>query len=472
MNSCRFFVAPVRMLMQLALLGCLAACSLPLGLGQQSPSKTPSKTTPSGPCVVLALPSSGHYAAISGKIGKGARMALTEMALNGTKMRLETVDTDASDWLQKLDALPEECVVVGGPLQGRTFAQVRSTASVDKRAFFAFVPSLEHNDEGSLAWRFFPSPRDQVEALVNFATDGLNIRSYGAFYPDDAYGTRMTALLEQNLSARNMILQKASYNPADKTSWSSAVAPLINPQMPEGSRTPVPQTSFEAIFLPDSWKNLQMLISSLLYNGEDRLVLLGTTLWEQGLSGKSVPQAEKYALAVFPGAWNPDQAPKALRVPGTDFWVALGYDFARFGVSMALRSRPDSRHVTVAAQRASRMLWGMAPISWDDSGVAHQKLFVFGITSSGMSPASATDLQQTRERVMQQAALRMQGLPPEDETGHELAVPPEESGSVPQSVPTPQEQLLPMPQSPTPAPTPVIGTTPRPSYKLRLPNAQ
>lgn len=467
MNICRFFAASSRILLLVTLLGCLAACKMPFGLGQQVTQKPQQKpSTSAGPCVVLALPSSGHYAAIAGKIDKGARMAQSEMALNKGKMRLETINTDTPDWLQKLESLPEECVVVGGPLQGRTYAQVRTTGNLDKRAFFAFVPSLEQNDEGSRAWRFFPSPQDQVDALINFTTDGLNIRSYGAFYPADAYGIRMATLLENRLAARNMVLQKASYNPGDKASWNAAVAPLINAQTPEGSKTPVPQTSFEALFLPDSWKNMQMLTNTLLYNGEDRLVLLGTTLWEQGLSGKSIANAEKYTLAIFPGAWSPAQAPNALRVPGTDFWTALGYDFARFGAAMALYVRPDSQQITTAAQRASHMAWGMAPISWDASGIAHQKLFIFKVTPSGMTPANTADFQQSRERVLQQSALRLQGLPPTDATGEALAPPVEGAEAA-----VPQQQPISVPPQPASA-TPVIGTTPRPSYKLSLPTTR
>ncbi|MBE6442458.1 MAG: hypothetical protein E7022_09150 [Desulfovibrio desulfuricans] len=467
----RSFAAQARNALLLALLACLAACRMPFGLGQQAPRQDqPKSAAASGPCVVLALPSSGHYAAIAGKIGKGARTAQSEMALNGVKLRLETINSEAPDWLQKLDALPQECAVVGGPLQGRRYAQARTAGSLEKRAFFAFVPSLEQGDEGARAWRFFPSPQDQVDALIGFATDGLNIRTYGAFYPADAYGARMAALMEQRLAARNMVLQKASYNPGDQTSWSAAVAPLINARTPEGGTAPVPQTSFEALFLPDSWKNMQMLTTSLLYNGEDRLVLLGTTLWEQSLSGKSVAHAEKYALAVFPGAWNPAQAPKPLRVPGTDFWTALGYDFARFGASMALTARPDNRQVLAAAQRASRMLWGMAPISWDSAGVAHQKLFVFGVTPSGMSPVNAAEFQRVRAQVLQQAALRMQGLPPQDAEGNALAAPAEgaETGA-PQAQPL--QQAHPQ-QGQTPNATPVMSTTPRPSYKLSLPSSR
>ncbi len=175
----RSFAAQARNALLLALLACLAACRMPFGLGQQAPRQDqPKPAAASGPCVVLALPSSGHYAAIAGKIGKGARTAQSEMALNGVKLRLETINSEAPDWLQKLDALPQECAVVGGPLQGRHYAQARTAGSLEKRAFFAFVPSLEQGDEGARAWRFFPSPQDQVDALIGFATDGLNIRPY------------------------------------------------------------------------------------------------------------------------------------------------------------------------------------------------------------------------------------------------------------------------------------------------------
>jgi len=460
----RPFVVLARNILLLALLGCLAACQMPFGMGQRAPEPKPQPVAPApatGPCVVLALPSSGTYAAIAGKVRHGAQMAQNELAANGVKLRLETINTEAPDWLQRLDALPQACTVVGGPLQARNYAQAREHGQLEKRAFFTFVPSLEQGDEGARAWRFFPSPQDQIDTLIGFATTGMNIRTYGAFYPTDAYGVRMTGLMEQSLASQNMLLQKASYNPADPTSWSDAVAPLINAQTPQGSKTPVPQTSFEALFLPDSWKSMEMLTTSLLYNGEDRLVLLGTTLWEQSLSGKTISNADKYALAVFPAAWNQPQAPRALQVPGTDFWNALGYDFVRFAVSMGLDSRLTTQQVTARAQRASKMIWGMAPISWDNAGVAHQKLFLFGVSPTGMTPVNIETFQQTRARVLQQSALRMQGLPPVDATGAPVAAPAAGAEAAPA-----------VQQGQTPPSAPIMSNTPRPSYKLSLPTAR
>ena len=192
------------------------------------------------------------------------------------------------------------------------------------------------------------------------------------------------------------------------------------------------------------------LLDLMEKRGADRLVLLGTTLWEQSLTGKTVPHAESYALAVFPGAWNALQAPRALQVPGTDFWTALGYDYARFAAALGLESRPEAAQVTARARRAAQMIWGMAPVSWDAKGVAHQKLFIFGVTAQGMTPVTLDAFQQTRTQVLQQAALRMQGLPPVDAAGNPLAAP--AAGAAADMA----------------APAPV-STTPRPSYKLSLP---
>lgn len=433
-------------LLLLMLLGCLSACKMPFG-GSQRPAPAPAQSPKPEACVVLALPASGQYAPIGTKIRQGANIAQKEMAANGVNVRLEIINTEAPDWLQKLNALPASCAVVGGPLQASNYAQARKAGVTDKRAFFTFLPSLEPGDEGVHAWRFFPGQQDQIDALVGFAADSLGIRSYGAFYPTNAYGTRMTGLFEQSLYKRNMPLQKASYNPSDPTSWSSAAAPLINAQTPEGSRTPIPQTAFEALFVPpNSWKSMDMLTTSLLYNGEDRLVLL-TTLWEQDLYGKMVTTPEKFALAVFPGAWNPSHAPRALQSQGSDFWTALGYDFARFSVSLGLDARLTAPEITARAQRASHMVWGMAPIAWDSAGVAHQKLFIFSVSPTGMVPVNVDEFRQTRSNILQQSALRMQGLPPVDAQGNPL---------------TPGDG-----QQPTLQP---IGTTPKPSYKLSLPS--
>lgn len=313
-NSCspRVFL-PILLLLALALSACQFSSSAP------SKAPAPKPATPTGPHIALALPSSGPYAGVSAKIRNGAEIALRELQAGGLLAQLHMVDTSKPDWNAQLAALPPNCVMVGGPLQAPVFKQLQTSGMLEKRVFFAFMPSLLPGDEGVRAWRFFPSPQDQIDRLVSFVTEDLGLRTFGAFYPTDNYGPRMTGLLDQKLTGMGITLHSASYTPGQSSTWSGQAATLINPTTQENITAPIPQTQFEALFLPDSWKNMNLLTTSLMYNGEDRLVLLGTTLWEQGLDGKTVAEPDRYALAVFPAAWDATQAPAALRPPAPIF---------------------------------------------------------------------------------------------------------------------------------------------------------
>lgn len=437
-------------------------------LGKKSPPAEVQKTH--NPCIVLALPASGAYATVANKIKKGAQTAVEQLKSTGIEIRLENVNTEASNWIKTLDALPPYCAVVGGPLQDKAYIQARAQGALNKRIFFSFVQNLQAGDEGDLAWRFFPGPDDQVEALANFGVDTLQIHSYGALYPDDAYGRRMTGLMEKNLAKRHIPLQKASYDPQAPASWSDAAKTLINPQIGEDGKTLLPQTSFEAVFLPDSWRHMDMITQSLLYNGEDRLVLMGPMLWEQNLAGKKVGKPEKYALAVFPGAWNEMRAPKILQNSASDFWVALGFDFINFAVSSGLDSRLASADITKRAQTASSAIRGMAPITWDNNGIAHQKLYLFQPDANGIKLLNNDKFQEARQRVAENAYLRMQGiggtapLPQETAPQKLPAIEPPTQSTAPADVTQRVSTQIPAPNAPS------LSPVPRPSYKLRLPN--
>ncbi|MDR1857384.1 MAG: hypothetical protein LBR22_09575 [Desulfovibrio sp.] len=414
--------------------------------------KAPVAQAPSAPCIVLALPTTGPYGAITGRIRRGAEKATKDLAAKNVATQVEFINSAAPDWTGLLAALPPQCQVVGTPLQPKDYAQVKKAGLLQQRTFFIFLPDLEQGDEGALAWRFFPGLQDQIDALIAFAGDSLGINTFGAFAPSDPYGTLMTALFEQSLARRNTTLQKAFYNPADSTTWSTAVTPLINPTVPESGKTVVPRTAFEALFLPDSWKSMDTIVTSLLYNGEDRLVLLGTALWEQGLAGKVLPSTEKFALAVYPVAWNPQTG--TARLPGGDFWTALGYDFIVFAREMGLSSRLAAADVTRAAQRAAPKIAGIAPITWDDGGKGHQKMYIFRIAPTGPAPVDPTAFKQTREAIIKRATLRIQGLPPVDSEGNPLT-------------PDPLGQTS--PGTITHTDGAIMHQAPRPSYKLRLP---
>lgn len=461
----------------------LWGCQMPAFLGK---SQDASQRISTNPCVVLALPADGPYAPFAQKIKKGASIAQEQLAATGIKLTIENVNTQAPNWIASLEALPPVCAVVGGPLQNNAYVAARKSGVLDRRVFFSFVPTIQQADEGRRAWRFFPSPQDQIDALVNFVSNDLNIRTFGSFYPNDSYGPRMSELLEKSLAQKHIPLQKASYNPVAPASWSAALKPLINPTYSTDRKIPIPQTTFEALFLPDSWKHMDMLTTSLMYNGEDRLALLGTTLWEQGLSGKQIPKAGRYALAVFPGAYQKNLAPRKLQEKGGDFWIALGYDFINFAVNTGIVSRLEASEINSRARAAAGSIRAMAPIDWDANGQAHQRLYLFQIDSKGMQPLNPEHYKQTRAAILEQAALRMQGInmsPAENiEEGDVTRVSQETSA---EDLPAPVQKTA-ITEEPAPLAAPestglsrtapaipqnqIMRSSPQPSYKLRLPN--
>lgn len=461
------------------LLCALSACQLPAFLSKKDSGVRISNN----PCVVLALPANGPYAPFAKKIERGAALAKQRLAQTGINLTIEQINTQAPDWIKNLDALPPICAVVGGPLQNQAYVQARNAGALDRRVFFSFVPTIQSGDEGRKAWRFFPSPQDQIDALVKFVSEDLNIRTFGSFYPQDSYGPRMSDLLEKSLKQKNITLQKASYLPKSPASWSTALKPLIKPIYAGANKIPIPQTAFEALFLPDSWKNMDMITTSLMYNGEDRLALLGTTLWEQGLAGKQVPKAGRYALAIFPGAYRKDIAPKQVQQGANDFWVALGYDFINFAVNTGIVSRLESAEINARANVAANAIQALAPISWDVNGLAHQRLYLFQVGANGAIPLNVEQYKQNRAATLEQAVLRMQNTSTAygeesyaepQPVAQELPMPRADSQSVYPLEETPPiaapESAAPVRSAPQIPQNQIMRSSPQPSYKLHLPN--
>lgn len=364
-------------------------------------------------CLALALPGSGPTAAIAQKIRSGAHAAQAELQQQGVTVQIQEIDSAAPDWLAALDALPPNCAVVGGPLRASVYTAAKNAKATGRRHFFTFLPQLEGGDEGAVAWRFFPSPLDQVNALLRFTRDELSITSYGAFYPGDPYGTRMAAIFDQAVRRSGGTVRGVSYPPADLMQWTNAAKELLQPQVV--NKVPLSTAGFDAVFLPDSWKNMEMLVTNLIYNGDDKQILLGTSLWEQSLAGQSAVNTTNMALAVFPGAWNPAHIPAGLAsVGGADFWTGLGYDFVRFGSALNMQSFASAAEVNSRLLSAQRIPWGMAPMMWNGQGQASQQLFLFTPTPTGFALLNPQEFKDKRTELLnrfQQRKLAATAVP-------------------------------------------------------------
>ena len=357
---------------------------------------TPTNPIESGPIsgkpVVLALPLSGPFATIATKIAAGAEVACKELSAGGTQTSLVVINTDQPDWLARIDGLPKDVTLIGGPLRASDYTTAKGQGATSRKAFFAFLPSLDGADEGRVAWRFFTSASDQVGALVALASR-MGITGFATLYPDEPYGHKMAELFErEGRSAGGINFQQAPYSPKNSSAWVQATASLLaTNKNPESASS----ATFRAIFLPDSWKNMEVIVPSIHQFGETRQLLLGTTLWEQALKAKVPANIQLYSFAVFPGAWN-DAAPShaasqlnaglaSMGKGRADFWSGLGYDYARFAATFATSGAVNASEINANLMRVN-MQWSMGAINWDGSGIAKQSLYLFTPSESGFAP--------------------------------------------------------------------------------------
>lgn len=345
--------------------------------------------------IAFVLPMSGQYGNLSGKIMAGAEIARKEFAKNGNDLQIYLVDSDKSDWLNRVAALPREVQVVGGPLRLSDYETLKNAGQTSNRFFFGFLPRISDGDEGVRGWRYFSTPDDQLGAVIKFARE-LGITHYGAFIPEEDYGYRMLQLYTDKVQeSGNLVVKSGTYPVKQHQLWNKRVAEFLNTTKEAPT---APDTFFQALYLPDSWKEIPSLVPHFFYYRENRLLLLGSSLWEQGLGAiTSRIDARYYRLAIFPGSWDPNSiTPAGMTLRSSlsaeddvkpDFWVSLGYDFLTVAATLSLTPDAKAGDLNRALGYVRNLPLSGAPVFWDQNGVARQELFIFTPTENGFTKA-------------------------------------------------------------------------------------
>ena len=133
---------------------------------------------------------------------------------------------------------------------------------------------------------------------------------------------------------------------------------------------------------------------------------MGTSIWEQSLGTGTRNNAATFALTVFPGAWNEQaQTPgvqsfkTAMAANGfkTDDWAVLGYDFVQAAAALNIQSGWSVSGLNSKLSAGPSISWAGAPITWDSSGRASRRLFLFRPSASGRIPADISALRSRHE---------------------------------------------------------------------------
>lgn len=345
--------------------------------------------------VAMLLPQSGSYSTFSRQIMTGAKMAQNLLQQQGIQWNITYIDTQDPNWQSYLNNLPKDCVVVGGPLQANIYKSLQVSGITAQRAFFTFLTRLpEPSREGTDAWRFFTSPDDQINAVLNVAQRDLGIRSFGSFYQNNAYGKGMNNLFVQKARERGLAVFSMEYPANDIKNLNSLTQKFLDAKTPEKGKLPIAKRPIDAIFFPDVWKNMDMLISYMHYHGGHKKIMLGTSLWEQSLNTSVNINPQTFALTLFPVAYDSHRESPykeyfqkeldSRHSIGTD-WIALGFDFVLMSSRLQLEERKTSSEI-------NRMLSSLkvdyisAPFVYAPNGTLTRELIINQPARNGRMP--------------------------------------------------------------------------------------
>jgi len=311
------------------------------------------------------------------------------------------INTDDPNYVDQLVALPHEVMLVGGPMHASYFKNLPQSGELARRVFLSFTPEVADAEEGKQIWRFFWSPADEVNAVLNLPVEeGLN--KFGVLYPEDRMGKRLADAFTSAVTARGgEVTSIQPYPPQDVPKWGEIVRTMVKatPKGTDGKSFNV-RPDFQAVFIPDELQRADHIIGQLQYYQADSLIILGPQLWAEALGATQKPNISppNYRYAFCSGAWwaqSPSKAVSELRTQLTrdkhgepDFWSALGFDFVRLAANVgAMPKDPAPSEITSRLNEASRkMEWALAPITWDGSGHARMAMHFLRPSVEGLAP--------------------------------------------------------------------------------------
>ncbi len=344
--------------------------------------------------LALLLPFTSSYEKVSLGILRGVEAGIWELEKLGVDIKVRVFNTGAKDWKKRFLKYAKKGMIVGGPIRMEVWSDILEDDLPEKFNFFVFRSYIPL--EGSKGLRFFPSRTDQARALVKYLKENFDVCSYAIFYPKGEYGRLLGEAFFNEVKKMGCDVTAISwYDPNNTRSWQKRVeeflgapAYIFKEKDEEKIKRFIPDINFQAVFIPDSFQNARILIPSFFYYNAKSLYFLGTTLWEGENKDLTSLEYSLFKKTYYPSPWRRDkdnvqqnQLDKNLEILSKrdiDFWSCLGYDFFRYAFYLSTEINSNRKRDL----NIDKFKWTMAPIHWDEKGVAHQDMFVIKVTQT------------------------------------------------------------------------------------------
>ncbi len=254
--------------------------------------------------VGMLISTGGPYDGHSRELLDGLRCGIGEEArcgaVSGITVIVKDIQNDSQLLRQAITELKDQNVTaIVGPLSAELSQEASSIASQYNIPIFPITQKEGLMKQGRHVFQVGLTPELQMEKLAISARQ-QNLKRVAMLYPDMNYGRTLANLFSYHFKKLGgAISHEIIYNPKTNDWYAEArrLAERTNPA--EGQKLP-----FDAIFIPDSYININSVAQALASQDISGIPLLGTTAWnDPGLGFSAI--ALDFPKSFFIDAYNP-----------------------------------------------------------------------------------------------------------------------------------------------------------------------
>jgi branched-chain amino acid transport system substrate-binding protein len=288
----------------------------------QQPSEPPRALRPSKYAVGVILPLSGPYQPFGEKALQGIRLGIRESQDPNKPSLISLIIRDSKGDPGEAEKAVEELspqenvIAILGPLLSITAERAAKKSQQLKIPLITFAQKeLATEEEGFVFQNSLP-PAAQAEALAAFAVRDLELRTFAIFYPNSPYGLLFKQLFSQEVTGRGgkvtgtVIYQEGQTDLGQeiRSFFKIKTSPRgVASQKKEEDYTP--GYSVDALFIPDNYNRVGLILSQMAYYNVKGTTFLGTNAWNHpslpSVAGQSA-EGSLFVDAFFKG--NPSPA--------------------------------------------------------------------------------------------------------------------------------------------------------------------
>ena len=306
------------------------------------------------------LPLTGRYARYGNKALEAIILAtgiFDPETISPIKLIIEDSKSDPVAAREAVIKLATQDKVIGilGPLGSAVALEAAREAQKLNVPILTLTQYGRITNLGDYIFRDFLTSEMQVRALVKYSMQNLGMTRFAILYPKDNYGIEMMNLFWDEVLCWGGEIKGVVFYGNKQTDFGKEIKALTGLDSMENDKKskekPKPIIDFDALFIPDSYSRIRMIVPQLAFYDVTGIQLLGTNGW----NSPDLLEGDNKHLegAIFVDGFFQDSFSPAVRNFIDDFYVAYGrepddlealtYDAASILVNIINENRAEVR---------------------------------------------------------------------------------------------------------------------------------